>query len=233
MKRNTFTISIILMLSCFFFVACGRQDDKATQPEPPVAMNPVTINGDTMIVSLDGNKAVVTKQSTGYVASYGDFHVMYKNPEYLNGQIVAVGFREWTADDELDIRVEALGYRHQRETYTRNGKQLVLDIVDNLSEEQQQQLVDFLNDGPSNSVMNNADGYVLNSILEPNWENIDVAISELSPDKRPKWGDILCNAATACVASKCYFGGLANSVCGSCAAVRFACAIMDLFGLWE
>lgn len=230
MKRSLFFI--ICMLSLISVIACSKHEPKATQPEVPITINPVVIDGDVMTVNLDGAKATITRQSTGYIASYGDFNVMYKHPEYLKNQVVAVGFREWTSDDELDVRIEALGYRHQRETYTRNGVQLTLDIIDDITPEQHQQLIDFLADGPENSVMDNYDGHTLAKILEPNWDNIDLAINNLGPEKRPEWGDILCDAATACIAAKCWAGGIANSVCGTCTGIRFACAIMDLFNLW-
>ncbi len=232
MKRNLYIGMIaLLIIGVFGLTACGKQEPKATQPEALTTI-PVFIDGDIMTLSNGVDKATITRQSTGYVANYGDFHVEYKNPEYINGQVVAIGFREWTSDDLLDVRVEPLGYRHQRETYTRNGVELVLDIDDHLTDVQHQRLIDFLADGPSNSVMANADGYVLASILEPNWDNIDVAINSLSPDKRPQWGDVLCDAATACMAAKCWAGGIANSVCGTCMGIRFACAVMDIFGLW-
>jgi hypothetical protein len=111
----------------------------------------------------------------------------------------------------------------------------VLDIEDQLTEEQHQQLLDFLagdEKNITNSVMDNADGYALVNILGPNWDNIDVAINNLSTDKRPEWGDLLCAAASACVTATCWAGGIANPVCGYCSGVAFACAVMDFFGLW-
>lgn len=222
---------VLMIIGVFGLTACDKQEPKATQPEVPTA-NPVLIDGDIMTVTMGVQKATITSQTTGYIASYGDFSVLYKRPEYLNGQVVAIGFKEWTSDDELDVRIEYVGYLHQREIYTRNGVRLELDIVNELTPEQHQQLIDFLADGPTNSIMDNADGYVLTRILESNWDHIDVAVTNLSPDKRPKWGDVLCDAATACMAAKCWAGGIANSVCGTCMGIRFACAIMDLFGLW-
>jgi hypothetical protein len=238
MKRNLTLIAIlaIFTLSCLLFVACSKQESKVTQPEQPIANNPVVIAGNTMTIGNGSQKVTVTRQPTGYAANYGDFNVLYKDPEYIDGQVAVIGFREWTSDDDLDVRIEALGYRHQRETYTRNGVQLTLDINDQLTDEQRQQLLNFLADGEkniTNSVMDNADGYALASILEPNMDNIDASINSLDKQERPEWGDFLCDAATACIAAKCWAGGIANSVCGACTAVRFACAIMDMFNLWQ
>ncbi len=238
MKRNFILIAMLAIFTstCLMLVACDKQETKATQPETPVVNNPVVIDGKVMTITDGDERITITRQDNGYVANYGDFHVLYKSPEYRNGQMVAIGFREWTSSDDLDIRIEALGYRHQRETYIRNGVQLTLDINDHLTDEQRQQLLDFLADDEktiTNSVMDNDDGYALSRILEANLDNIDATVTNLDKQERPEWGDILCDAATACIAAKCWAGGIANSVCGACTAVRFACAVMDLFNLWQ
>ena len=236
MKRNYTLIAISILLIAVCLIACDKQETKVTQPEPPIVTNPVIIDGDVMTINADGEKVTITREPTGYVANYGDFHVLYKSPEYRNGKVYAIGFREWTSYDDLDIRIEALGYRHQRETYVRNGVHLVLDINDHLTDEQRQQLLDFLADDEKtimNSVMDNADGYTLARIMDSNLDNIDMAVTSLDKQERPEWGDVLCDAATACIAAKCWAGGIANSVCGFCTSVRFACAVMDMFNMWQ
>ena len=124
------------------------------------------------------------------MASCGDFNVLINNVAEKDGNTV-IGFTEWTSGDRLEVRVEILGYRHQRETYTRDGQTLMFEVIDDLTDE-----------------------------------------TLHSADKRTEFGDLVCNLATACIASKCWFGGLFNTLCGVCTSAVIACAIMDAFGWW-
>lgn len=214
--------------------ACGKSDtptvpiDQAwSDPE-----NNVTIEDDVMKISDGSELATVTNTPKGYVARYRDFNVLYKVPEIQGGRMVSVGFTEWTSEDSLDVRVEFIAPQHQLETYTRNGNVLQLEIINEMTDRQYRELENFLAVGKkTSSVTNNPDGQVLSAMLEANWDEIESVI-ELSPDKRPDWANFVCGVATACVATKCWFGGLLNTACGVCTSTVAACAVMDAFGWW-
>lgn len=230
-KHAILVISFVLIMS---LGACeeSQQPNEPTNDVIPEQSGIVEIVGNVMTIDDGYNKATITRHTKGYVASYGDFNILYKDPDSSSKHTV-VGFTEWTSDDHLDVRVELLGPRHQRETYTRNGRVLELEIIDNMSDRQYRELENFLNsfDKSGNSVMNNSDGQVLAAILEDNWQDIEYVIYS-SLDKRPAWADVVCNLATACVATKCWFGALLNTGCGICASTVASCAIMDAFGWW-
>ncbi len=225
---------MILVVAVLAMNTSGCDKEEPIEPNihdaADVAGN-VEIIDDVMTISDGFATATITAVENGYLATYGDFNVLINNMAEKDGNTV-IGFTEYTSDDRLDVRIEILGYRHQRESYTRDGQTLTFEVIDDITDEQRESLVGFLDDATKiNSVMDNADGAVLNALITENWDELTDETMH-SADKRTAFGDAICNLATACVASKCWFGGLLNTLCGVCTSAVIACAIMDAFGWW-
>lgn len=162
------------------------------------------------------------------------------------------GFREYTSSDRLTvtIAVQDFGSPTRIETYTFNDRVLELLIVgEEPTAEQIEQFRDFYEADPQfNTLEANYNGQVMLEIIEEAefqilqvWKERDPETYEqfmwaLDTDRqllyRPKWGDVTCNLAIACITVKCWFGGLTNVTCAMCSATVATCAIMDAFGWW-
>jgi len=231
-REHVHAATLISTAFLFILSGCGKEPVsivQGTHAIPDIADN-VKITGNLMTIDDGSSVTTITANDAGYLVDCGDFHVQLKNIADKDDSIV-FGFTEWTGSDTLAVVIEWIGYRHQIETYTLNGQTLALEIVDDITGEQFDQLDQFLNDpAKSNSVMDNSDGYTMRTLIIKNWDEIVEEISD--PDKRTEFGDMICPLAEACVASKCWFGGLLNTWCGACTSVVIACNIMDGLGWW-
>jgi hypothetical protein len=234
--RNPGTLTLLLILASVItavvIFGCGQDQDPivlGSHNLPNVADN-VEITGKVMTIDNGTSYATITSNDAGYLITCGDFNVQLKDIADKSDSIF-LGFTEWTGSDTLDVIIEWVGYRHQFETYTLNGQVLFMEITDNITDEQFEQLSSFLNDPAKvNTITGNEDGYVMSALINDNWDEI---INEISkPDKRTEFGDMICPLAEACVATKCWFGALLNPWCGGCTSIVIACNLMDAFGWW-
>lgn len=211
---------------------CGKDQSSVVMDshDYPDVVDNVRITDNVMTIDNGTSSATITANDAGFLVTCGDFNVQLHDIADKTDSMV-FGFTEWTGTDTLEVVVEWIGYRHQIETYTLNGQTLVMEISDNITDVQFEQLSSLLNNPAKlNTVMDNQDGYTMKALIN---DNLDELIADISdPDKRTAFGDVICPLAEACAASKCWFGGLLNTWCGGCTSIVIACNLMDAMGWW-
>jgi hypothetical protein len=233
----------IVLSGLFTISACTDRSDTSTVPAKTGVDNPVQLT-----VAADQPSAVISQGSAELEMRFdkirkilyydcGDFHVEYTED----------GFREYTSRDRLDFTLQILSWPTRVETYVFNGRRLSILIQDEYpTQEQVDQFKAFYESNPEiNSLEANADGEMMVRLLqaaqpqimkiwqERDPEAYDEYLKTLQGDEaamRPRIVEAVCAMAKACVAIKCWFGGLANSVCAACGGVTVACYIMEAFG---
>jgi hypothetical protein len=230
--------------------SCTGGDDAVTpgrtiaKPESAAPLLTIDDAGHAMTVTDGGGRQLSIRFDTASRIQYldcGGFHIQ-GGPGW---------FFEWTSRDFLAMEFVELGGGRRLERYNFNGRTLELEILGQPTEAHFRQFREFYETDPSlNSLEANPDGAAMAELLENARPLLLEALRERSPEGydellassgagslpplqlRPKWADVTCGTAAACAAVKCLFGGATNYGCVVCTAVKFVCAIMDLFGWW-
>jgi hypothetical protein len=197
--------------------------------------------GDMLLSVSDGISVLtVSYDEDTQILHYdcGDFHLEF-GVNYV---------REYTSSDELEFWLENTEDLPKRtEVYVFNGKTIRIDVEEDVpTEDNIRTFLDFYESDPQlNTLEANKDGEKIFELLEKAepqllqlWEEIDPegyllrAVDDRDMLGRPKWADYMCGGAALCVSIKCWYGGLANPVCATCASVVSVCLVMDMFDLW-
>ena len=249
MSRDALVATMmVLCFSCLMIVACSEVDNV----QSPINEKQKIDESRELIVIEEGKGNILLSISEGIsvlTVSYdpdaqilcydcGDFHLEF-GVNYV---------REYTSYDELEFWLENTENLPQRtEVYVYNGEMIRINVQDNQpTEENFQEFLGFYESNPKiNTLEANHDGEILFELLEKAEPQLIQMWEERDPEGylqfenddrdmlgRPKWGDYMCNGAALCVSIKCWYGGLANPVCATCASVVSVCLVMDILGLW-
>lgn len=240
-------VPLVVFASLMVVPACTDKPDTNTALVKPSGDDPM-VGPDPVILEVDQTQptAVIRNKMAEVRLHYdraqdilhydcGDLHW-----EFSQGQV-----REYTSRDELIIRVEDQGWPKRMETYIFNGRRLDLQITtETPTQDQVNQFLAFYEADPAkNTLEANRDGETMLQLLhqaapqiERIWQERDPKayqiFLETSKEQGPEKSIVgrTCALAKACVATKCWFGGLANSVCSACTGVAVACYLMEALG---
>jgi hypothetical protein len=249
LRKLLYLTPVIIFSVMLIMAACSEQDIVQT----PVMEQEIVEKNIEILVQEHENKVTIERGDDQVEISYDPVlqTLRYHHEDYTM-EFFPGGFREFTSYDRLTVSIAFLDpdLPTRIETYVLNGQVLELLIVgEEPTVEQISQFHEFYEADPQlNSLENCHDGQAMLEIVEQAepqilqiWKERDPEsyqqfMQSLDEDRqmlyRPNWADVSCNIAIACIATKCWFGGLANTACAACTIYVAACAIMDAFSWW-